>query len=264
MEENQYIEKERLGLSEIYGESFRIFGENWLTYLIAAIIVGVVVGAISGLGLIFGGSKLYSLLTAIINVIVGAAITTLYIGTAYNSMRQDQKNIGALIGEKVFPIALTQLLLYLLLLIPGFVVMFAAIQLMMYSGSGGSVVAVTILIFTLAIPVALKMAFLLHSIVLSDQHYLAAIKWSFSKTKGETFRIIGINIVPVLIAVIVHVLNANGFWFSGMAALISLVVLGFIGTIVGVIVVIAITVLYIDAVMDEEETHPEAMTFIIG
>lgn len=262
MEENRYIRNERMSIGQIYSESFRIFKENWLTYLVAAVTTGIVLGCANGLSFLFGQSRVYSLLLTIINIIATAIITTLYIGTAYNSMREDRKEIGALIGAKIIPIALTQLLLYVLLFIPGFIVMFGAIQFMLHTASSGSIIVITIMIFAIAIPVGLKMAFLLHSIVLSDQHYLSAIKWSFSKTKGEVLRIIAINIAPLSIAIVAQLVNAKGAWFSGMGALISLVILGVIGAIIGVIVVIAMTVLYIDKVFEQENTQiGETLTY---
>jgi len=251
MEERNYIEQERSSLGELFGKSFEVFKENWLTYLIAAITIGIIMGAIQGLQFVLGQNTGYKLLSVVINGLAGAAISAIYITTAYNSVRQTTLNVGDTVMEKIFPMFLTQMLLALIMMIPLIALMMILIPMMFKFGASTTIFLV--ILFPITFFIALKCAFLSQAIVLSDKRYWSAIKWTFSHTKGEVGGLIGIYIMPAIVGVIAFILMRTIGLSSVTTNLVIIIATSLIGGILSIIVSIATTLLYIEVAMPQEQ-----------
>ena len=249
MENQNEVYKETKSISDIYSDSFKVLKENWSIYLIAFIVASVLGGAISGFRFVSNSNSALEILLTIVNAIVSAIMTIIYIGTTSNTIgKGNVRKIGELISENVWKLLLTQFILFLIFSVPAFIVIFAVIMLISTTGAIGMIMPL-MMVFMLAVFIlVLKLMFVPHSVVLSDKNYWNALKWSWQKTKGQVGKIFIISLTPALFGIVAFILLR-----MDMMNLFVMIVLGVLGGIVGVIVSIAYAVLYLDVVDTPEQ-----------
>lgn len=258
-----YIDNKEMTIAEIFKVSFNILKGNWLTYIIAVLIIGLLVSALGVFQFLFEDNLLLRSIMTLLNGLAAAAVLVIYIVTTYNAIRDDQKNVDEQIFSKILRILLTQILLGLIIFIPCLILIFAFVQLLIHTDSysygvyGFTSLMMLIIIIPAGIWISLKCSFMAQSIVLDDVYYISAIKRTFAKTSGRTMKILGIKSIQILLGIIGYMMGSSRLFGASMTTFILLILLGLIGAVVGVLVSIATTVLYVNEVMVPEA---DAMT----
>lgn len=253
-----YTDNKEMTISEIFKVSFKILKGNWLTYIIAVLIIALLISALGMFQFLFEGNVIVESIMTLLNGLGAAAVSVIYIVTTYNAMRQDQKNVDEQIFSKILRILLTQILLGLIILIPCLILIFAFVQLLVHTGSysygvyGFTRLMMLILVIPTGIWLSLKCSFMTQSIVLDDVYYMSAIKRTFTKTSGRTMKILGIKSIQLLLGVVGYMMGSSRLFGASKTTFVLLIVLGIIGAVLAVLVSIGITVVYVSEVMIAE------------
>lgn len=243
-------------VAEIFGDSIRVLKENWTTYLVLFLVMGLFGGAVTGFQFVLKNNSSLELLISIINGIVSAVVAVIYIGTSYNTLHPEKKyNISDLVREKIWKILLTQIIMFIIFFIPAFIVIFGLIAFIGTTGSIGAVMPTMLILILFMAAVVIKLIFVPHAIVLSDKQYWSAIKWSWQKTKGHVGKIILIGLTPALLGVL-----AFSLMRMDLMNIYLVTMLGIISGVFGVVIALAYSVLYIDVVVKYEEESPSEKT----
>ena len=260
MENNQYNQKEYKSFSEILGDSFRVLKENILTYFVVFIIVAILGGAVSGMQYAMPHSGLLRNIISIVNLLVASVVSILYVGTTYNTLCPNKRlSIGDLMGSYIVPMILTQLLLFIILFIPLFIVLMGLMFGLMSTGGFGMMMPIMIIFMILIAVCSVKFAFLPQAVVLSEQKYWQAIKWSWQKTSGHVGMIIGIGLTPAILGIAVFFLMQ-----ANMMNLMTVIIFSLLSAIIGIVVTLAISVLYIDVVLEEDDNDSDEILIYGG
>jgi hypothetical protein len=260
LENNQYNQKEYKSFSEILGDSFRVLKENFLTYFVVFIIVAILGGAVSGMEYTVLNSGLLSNLISIVNLLVASVVSILYVGTTYNTLCPNKKrSIGDLMGSYIVPMILTQLLFFVILFMPLFIVLMALMFGLMLTDGFGMMMPIMIIFIILIAGCSVKFVFLPQAVVLSEQKYWQAIKWSWKKTSGHVGMIIGIGLTPAVLGIVIFFLMQ-----ADMMNLMTITIFSLLSSIIGIVVTLAISVLYIDVVLEEDDNDSDEILIYGG
>lgn len=114
------------------------------------------------------------------------------------------------------------------------------------------IMPIVVILMILVAACSIKFAFLPQAVVLSEKRYWQAIKWSWQKTSGHVGMIIGIGLTPAILGIAVFVLMK-----ANMMNLVTIIVLSLLSAVVGIVVTLAISVLYIDVVLEEDDNDSD-------